>query len=405
MAFLVPPLGTDPHAVRRWWESLTPEQQEEAIAHRSAEIGNLDGLPAWARSQANELLLDEMIRTLQQKIASGQPFNPMGPNDNAIDPADVKTLDGLLQIRAQLERVRNNPDRETGQPLVAQLLIFEPAMWGGQGRAAIVVGDLDLADNVAVCVPGLTSDVPGYMDNLTGNSLNLYQQARRESPESTAVVAWMGYDAPGWDNVSSDNAAEHGAVYLRQDIVAIQASRQTDPHLVVVAHSYGSTTAGYALRGPLAEPPAGASLGMPYTPTFTDAPLPVDDVVLIGSPGPAAGASSDLRVPTDHVYVGANSRDTVSYLDRFGGDPTHEGFGAIRFQAEDTTRVDSRLSLEDHSKYFRPNSEALWNTGHILTGDYEGVRTAPYRHEHFVLPDGINADPESDRAPTRPYDE
>jgi pimeloyl-ACP methyl ester carboxylesterase len=93
----------------------------------------------------------------------------------------------------------------------------------------------------------------------------------------------------------------------------VQAARRLAPHLTVVAHSYGSTTAGLALR---------------------DTQTGTDDVVLVGSPVPGSTTPRTSRSPAGHVFVGANSRDPVSYVDRFGADPAYESFGAVRFEAE-----------------------------------------------------------------------
>jgi hypothetical protein len=102
------------------------------------------------------------------------------------------------------------------------------------------------------------------------------------------------------------------------------------------------------------------------------------------------------------VFVGASSRDPVSYLDRFGLDPTHERFGAVRFQAEDVTRNSWRVDVDDHSKYFQPKTESLSNIVRIVVGSYAQVEVAAYREEWPLLPDGINSDPEADREPTVP---
>ena len=99
--------------------------------------------------------------------------------------------------------------------------------------------------------------------------------------------------------------------------------------------------------------------------------------------------------------LGALWRENLRWPDRrFGKDPSHESFGAIRFEAEDPTRNSWRLDLDDHSKYFNEGTESLSNIVHVVTGDYDGVVRAPYRHEVWLLPDGINSDPETDRDPT-----
>ena len=101
------------------------------------------------------------------------------------------------------------------------------------------------------------------------------------------------------------------------------------------------------------------------------------------------------------MFVGASSRDPVSYLDRFGADPTHEEFGAYRFQAEDPTRNPFRLDLDDHSKYFDAKTESLANIVARRRGRLRGAaRPPPTVHEVWLLPDGINSDPEADREPT-----
>jgi len=258
--------------------------------------------------------------------------------------------------------------------------VFEPSAFGAQGRVAIGIGDVDTADHVAVMVPGLGSDVRSYLAPLTDSALRVQDRAQRAAGDSpTATVAWMGYDAPEFDDVAGDGAAERGADLLAADLLGWQEARDSLPHLTVVGHSYGSTTAGTSMR---------------------DYRTGTDDLVLVGSPGPNVETAAELRVPSGHVFVGGSSRDPVSYLDRFGADPTHRDFGAIRFQAEDVTRNDTRLDVADHSKYFDPRTESLYNVARVVVGDYAAVGPAEYRGEAWLRPDGINNDPEADREPT-----
>jgi hypothetical protein len=358
--------GSPPGVVRAWWAALTPDEQQRTLTRHPAEVGSLDGLPGAVRTQANEQQLAADLAMLRAK--------------NALSDDEQRWLRSCELVQQHLDRVRSDEDPFTLEPMTAQLLVFAPAAFGWEGRVAIVVGDVDTADNVAFLVPGLNSTVDSAMSTLTSNALRVTQDARRLSPyETTATVAWMGYDAPGFGNVAGDGAAADGATYLLDDVLAVQAVRVVQPHLTVVGHSYGSTTTGLMLR---------------------DHDSGTDDVVLIGSPGPGVEDAGDLRVPDGHVFVGASSRDPVSYLDRFGKDPTHESFGAIRFEAEDPTRNSWRLDLDDHSKYYNEGTESLANIVHVVTGDDGGVVRAPYRHEVWLLPDGINSDPETDRDPT-----
>jgi pimeloyl-ACP methyl ester carboxylesterase len=179
--------------------------------------------------------------------------------------------------------------------------------------------------------------------------------------------------------VAGEGAAVSGARLLTADLGGLRtADRGSTVHVTAVGHSYGSTTVGTALR-------AHAS--------------GVDDVVLLGSPGANVARASALRVPDGHVWVGAASRDPVSYLDRFGTDPSHERFGATRFRAEDADRHPLMLSLGDHSRYFAAGSESLDNVVRVVVGDVEEVGVATYRRETPWLPDGIATDPEADRTP------
>ena len=101
---------------------------------------------------------------------------------------------------------------------VAQLLVFDPTAFGYEGRAAIAVGDVDTADNVAFLVPGLGSDVLDSTASLTGTALRVETEAHRVAPtETTATVAWLGYDSPGGlVGGISDDAAEDGAEPARR---------------------------------------------------------------------------------------------------------------------------------------------------------------------------------------------
>jgi hypothetical protein len=361
-----PAPGTPPELVRRWWAALTTDEQHRAVDSWPTAIGRLDGLPSAVRSAANERRLARDVVLLR-----GRP---------TLTADEQRWLDNCEQVQLQLDRVRAVEDPVSSEPMVAQLLVFDPSAFDYQGRAAISVGDVDTADNVAFLVPGLDAEVGDSMAGLTGIALRVNAEARQvASLSTTATVAWMGYDAPGVSGVAFDGAAESGADLLAADVLAVQASRDVLPHLTVIGHSYGGTTAGTALR---------------------DHETGTDDVVLVGSPGANVEQADDLHVPEGHVFVGASSRDPVSYLDWFGADPAEAPFGAVRFEAEDPSRNSWREDVDDHSKYFDAGTESLSNIVHVVTGDYADVVPAPSRHDVFLLPDGINSDPESDREPT-----
>lgn len=386
---------SDPAQRAEWWNGLTPEQQSQQIAADPQQIGSLDGLPASARDQANREVLEQDITRLEAEAEQAKaealdqvdhtgygPEIARQPAENFLNDESRRQLENARAVQAQLERVEGETDPVTGEPLQAQLLVYDPAFADGEGRAAIAVGDVDTADHVAVSVPGLGSDVRSYMDNLTGNALNLYNESRNAGG-NVATVAWLGYDAPGYSNVSVDNAAENGAPLLAQDVAAIRASRgENQPHLTVIGHSYGSTTASIAAdrHG-----------------------LDADDLVLIGSPGAghADNVSDYEGIDGESVWVGSNSRDPVTHLtggvigpvwDPLGQDPSSESFGANRFQAEDVSRDEGgAVDFGQHSKYYNENTESLYNLAAIVTGNYHQVGRAQHRDD--------SGDPEGDRTP------
>src|SRR6266540_5847322 len=53
----VPPRGSDPKAVRDWWNSLSPQDRAFLIREAPDQVGWLDGVPAADRDEANRLVL------------------------------------------------------------------------------------------------------------------------------------------------------------------------------------------------------------------------------------------------------------------------------------------------------------------------------------------------------------
>ncbi|WP_219108484.1 alpha/beta hydrolase [Austwickia sp. TVS 96-490-7B] len=309
------------------------------------------------------------------------------------------------------------------------LYAYEPSQYEGRGRAAVAFGDPDTAHHVAVCVPGLGSQV-SKIDEVGGDAAALYEASKRADPtHDRAVIAWQGYDAPqlGVEDplgVAHQDKALAGAHLLNRDVSAIAATRAGAGKLTVVGHSYGSTTTGLALQRD----------GMGAR---------IDQAVLLGSPGVGGSAKTvaDLGMSGDRVFVGSASRDLVTTgFQYLGHDPANEDFGATRFDAESPDRKPAGASLQDHSRYYervsepaKPDqdktgeasgstgagskgqkqiekySESLYSMGMIATGrggelEGEGL-TAPGRKTHVVsTPHGgftSSIDPEWQRHPER----
>ena len=283
-------LPTRPDGVGKWWANLNAAQQAALIAAEPRSIGNTNGLPAAARDRANQLALSQDLRQARDKVAaSGGTWLAAGADPSAPRPArvldqalrragyaDAQTaaIKGAAAVEFQLAHLADQ--FPTGSPVPqAQLLIYDPAAFGGKGRAAIALGDVGEDQNIAVSVPGMTSDVPGYLDNQTSNAAHLWTASRQADPRAhTAVVAYIGYDAPGIDlGVTNVARAIDGGQWISDDLAGLAATRAPDhPAFVsVIGHSYGSATVADA---------------------FADHDAQADQVILIGSPG--AG------VPTPH---------------------------------------------------------------------------------------------------------
>lgn len=382
----------EPDDVRQFLADLNPADRERLAAERAEAIGKLDGAPAPLRDQANRRLMRLDLERLEAREAAG-----------AFTPSERRALENIRAVQVSLQSVEQQTDWRTGEPLVAELYIYEPVAFGGDGRAAVAAGQLDSADHVSVIVPGLGTTTASMAD--TGDrAVHLYEQSRHASGDSVAVLEWAGYDAPSGGLISGDmlgvatqRMARAGAHQLAQDVAGLQAMRgDTSMHLTVIGHSYGATTAAIAAD---------------------ELDLQADDLILVGSPGAGrAGDANELTTGRDHTWVGSASRDFVTLLavtgwmdptqvvagahgippELLGSDPAEGDFHAQRFQAEHVGRGDS-WNLNDHiDRYFEERTESLYNMASIVTGNYEHVQRAEPRRDPWYA---ALQDPERHRAP------
>ncbi len=383
-----PPSGASPEEVYAWWQGLTEAQRQAVIAAAPGAIGNLDGIPAGDRDAANRVSL---ARDLAQLEAYDDAGDLSGHEEDLLRNARA-AQDGL-------DRIESGVDPVTGDPIEAQVYLYDPGAFDGDGAVAISAGDLDTADNTSMVVPGFGTDgaSAGYQAD---RAIRLYEASRSLDTSATnATLFYIGYDAP--DNLPTDGLdaagvltegmAEAGGEHVADTLDGLRAIRPDDPtHLTAIGHSYGSTTLGHAAH---------------------DHGIPVDDIVVVGSPGLGGdtGSASDLGIDPDHVYAGANSRDPVTYLanhgwvnlETFGGaglgdDPAEDDFGANRFEAEDPSRP-GYPSFDQHSLYFDHDTESLYNIASVVNGDHGDVMLAEHNYDPWW---GGVQDPELDRDPT-----
>jgi hypothetical protein len=345
------PLDKSPADRKEWWDGLTDEERAEYRTAFPEVIGNLDGIPAAVRDEANRENLPLLIASLEGRT----------------DEASQTKLGGLQGIQEKL-----------GKPSVPPMYLLGIGL-EGNGRAIVAYGNPDTSKNISAYVPGLGTKLDSeFADGTVKRAYHTALGAQKYDPSSSAIV-WLGYDAPQSIDVMTAVDAERGAPTYNGFMDGISATNETpDPHITAIGHSYGSRLVGAATQ---------EAEGIPGA----------DDIILVGSPGVGVDKAEELGVGKDHVWVGAAENDIVTKLPSpkeatagamgfsgggllgayvggeiadqgdddiwFGKDPASKAFGANRFetmpgpelvQPSFPNVLDSKFDLEAHSNYFNP---------------------------------------------------
>jgi hypothetical protein len=178
------PTFDDSADASKWWNSLSPEQQQDLITAYPQKIGGMDGLPATVRDEADRLQLDQDTDVLTQR-----------DHDGTMRPEDEKTWKNVTAANKALDKADRYTDPIDGSKPGGFLYAYDPREFGGDGKIAVAVGDPDSADNVAVRVPGITTDMSGSL-GLTNAAINVYESTRYNGSGSVSSMMWLGYDAP-----------------------------------------------------------------------------------------------------------------------------------------------------------------------------------------------------------------
>ncbi|ADD40820.1 protein of unknown function DUF1023 [Stackebrandtia nassauensis DSM 44728] len=320
--------GDTPQEVKEWWDSLSDTEKQAFIAQHPEQIGNLDGIPAEARHQAN-------MNHLASEIASGDAEN------------------GSQQLLDRIQNSWKGPESDR-----IYLLGFDP---NGDSDAKVIaaIGNPDTADRTAVFVPGTGNDISKMGGNL--DSMNRLQDA---TGGNTSAIVWLGYDAP--DHIPAavlDGYAKDGAPDLREFTRGLDATNSPTGTTTVIGHSYGSTVVGTA-----------DALGK----QGSNDGLVARDIIAVGSPGmgyespdrqgfidsPRVDNTSDMHMDSDHIWAGAASNDVVTYTEVHGNAPHDWSFGGERFTTDGSS---------GHSEYFEQGGASLRNMAHIVNGEYDEV--------------------------------
>ncbi|NYE36130.1 hypothetical protein F4692_001234 [Nocardioides cavernae] len=231
-----------------------------------------------------------------------------------------------------------------------QLLAVDPP--GGR-RVVEALGDVALADHVAVLVPGNGHHLGTYFADEgpvapRGRGELLLRTMQALAPGARcAVVVWVGYHAPeGLGAAAWIAPARAGA----GDLARLTHHLPRSAHLKLVGHSYGSTVCGLALADARA-----------------------DDCVALGSPGMGVWRREELGDGV-RLWAAQSGSDWIRFFPRvrlgsvgLGRSPLHPEIGATRIGTGDVT---------GHCAYYEPGSESLLNVARIAVGRYDAVTPA-----------------------------
>lgn len=312
------------------WDDMTAEEQAWAIANYPEIVGAVDGVPCEVRDQANRIVLDDQIEDVQKDLS------------DSTDSDEIALLEDKL---AGLELIDERIN-DSGQPR-AYLLGIDSE---GDGKAIVSIGNPDEADNTGVYVPG-TGSTLGAQDGSLESNLDradtMYADSAKLSGGSTATVMWLGYDAPSITEAPSEERAVDGAPALNDFLHGLDANNPKS-HTTVVGHSYGSTVAGYALRD--------------YDP-------PIDDLVVVGSPGLGVDSIDELNIDPDHVWAVKDIADPIGHsgdsIYPFGEDPWD--------YANQIPSETDKSGLDAHSAYWDEDNPSKEGISQVITGQYDDV--------------------------------
>ena len=270
--------------------------------------------------------------------------------------ADLQSTD--IAVLAMALGVQQGLQEAAEQGGVAQLLVYESANSTSQGRAAISVGDVTTADNVAVFAPGVSSAPVTIAQGIAG-AAGIRDESQRQAPgDRTAVVAWYGYDIPlsaiggvpqtplattkNLVAALDDGAARDGGALMVDDLARFRQWAPDTARFIGMGFSMGSTTVS-----------AAAAQGAEF-----------DDLILLGSPGASTQVETAGDYPgmsAEHVHALSYDNDPITTAETdllagganivprftmsdepFGPDPANRDFGA---QVIDTTSNNPDLSI------------------------------------------------------------
>ncbi|PPH24698.1 hypothetical protein C5D47_01575 [Rathayibacter toxicus] len=211
-------------------------------------LANLNGLPATLRDVASRSVLSTAVGTPTTPADALSVYRALGLTNGSLSFDDFKEqVKGLADgLRTAEEKAKDFLGDKTEK--VVQLVGF--GVDDGGLVAAVSLGNLDTADNVTVNVPGMDTTLKSTAGNVQAANDLLNAAYAVNKKASSAVVAWLGYRAPGFLEVGAGERSTSGGIRLASFIDGVYDSRRdaAPKEFTVAAHSYGSPTVADALR-------------------------------------------------------------------------------------------------------------------------------------------------------------
>ncbi|GAA4964585.1 alpha/beta hydrolase [Actinoplanes utahensis] len=356
----IPAAGTDPAAVKAWWDGLSTDERQLYAAAWPEKVGGLDGLPATDRDTANRQALRNYIG---DNISGGDTYRN-APHDRAV---------------YLLQRLEGEGEHDTG-PAPMYLLGFDP---DDDGQAIVAFGNPDTAAHTAVVVPGVGTELDEYYKELRRAQILQEAGTAAGKGEPVSVITWLGYDTPGGGLTGIDivtapfgGKSEAGARALDTFVDGLRASHDDSPsHITGIGHSYGSTVFGEAAS--------------------TGDGIAVDDIIVAGSPGMRVDYASELNTGTEHTWATAAVDDSFvarpeklqeKLYPEIGEIPVGpgpvvlfgEGLEAVHGPAPHNPEFGAKVLQADtsgHSGYWKDPKEQVTDIlkaqAAVIVGDYE----------------------------------
>ena len=349
----LPPKGASEKEVAKWWSSLSDAEKQQMIEAHPQEIGNLNGIDGTSRNKANRIYLEDATKREEKKLERLK--KRYGPHPSARERQELE----LVQERVNsLKNVKETIKREDQDGVPRQLLSLETS--GKHVTAAVAQGNVDTAAHVGVVVPGLYSNVAENLDDYDTRAGIMRENVQKHAPgEGVAIVSYLGYEAPqNIAEVADIGYAQRGANKLSGFLNGLDASREAGPagdaHISVAGHSFGSTTAGIALK--------------------QVNPGVVDELIQFGSPGSGAQDVSEFRLEKGHAWVSATDykQDMVQGIGddgRFGKNPAKmPGYNRLSGDVGDKIDESQPYPFQKHGGYFNEGSKALDDISRVIAG-------------------------------------